>query len=423
MDSKSFSKDYVKSSADFVFLGGTQSNNPNDFTHILTEVSDLNSETILSQSQTASEVVQIEQNEQNEQFYPIDIGSGIINLKYFNFTKKLAQRDHFHKPTNILIIGKRATGKSWLIKDLTLKIILTEPTSEIVIFHHDPQVYANFAHPISNIITGLDSTHIDKILKKQSEPGAKPLIVIIDDAVHKIPSNKKSRLVEMILNARHYNIYVLIAIQFPIKLKAEIRINFDFVFVFKEEFISNAKRLHEHYFGFNPSFKQTLSLLKGISGDYGCLAIDNFSNTNNYEDKIQYYKVSSDIFNINPNNICIYSLDDIKYDNPNIEFDVQHIYSISKSKHKSYVKTIPNLDLNIESEPESEIEIKKKSIKKSTKEFESDKKDKNEINDDMYLSDDEKKKYSKEEILEKIKKNNILIKKLSKQNDKLFEKL
>lgn len=93
----------------------------------------------------------------------------------------------------------------------------------------------------------------------------KPIVIIFDDFIYSTKFNNSKILNEVLFNGRFYNIFTIFIIQYPIGLCPELRTNFDNVFHFCANSISNIKRAYDHYYGFCGNFsyfEKTITSLK-----------------------------------------------------------------------------------------------------------------------------------------------------------------
>lgn len=230
-----------------------------------------------------------------------DVEPSNIELKEFNILEALKQRDNFAKPTKFLLIGKRQTGKTYLIKEILLLLKNENIVDNIMIFSGQSSVneYKSIVQPnqINKIKNTFDNYDMKKILENQIKPNAKPLLLILDDGIFCQKSLYSDKLfLNIMTNARHYNIYVIITMQYPVGLSPELKILFDFVFIFQDDCILNKKRLYDHYFGIIPDYKLFDKIMSDYCSNYGILVIDNFSNSNLFENKVKQYKCKHIIY-------------------------------------------------------------------------------------------------------------------------------
>ena len=81
--------------------------------------------------------------------------------------------------------------------------------------------------------------------------------------------------------------------QFALGIPPEMRSNFDYIFLLAEDFISNRKRLYDHYAGMFPTFDMFQQVFLDVTEDYGCMVIDNRVHSKDITKKVFWYKAKS----------------------------------------------------------------------------------------------------------------------------------
>jgi hypothetical protein len=84
-----------------------------------------------------------------------------------------------------------------------------------------------------------------------SQKVSRPLMII--DCINK-QNVRDAIIVDFIFHHRHKGWALIFIMPFPFGISPEMRANFDYVLVGKEDFISVQKKLYEHYFGIYPNF-------------------------------------------------------------------------------------------------------------------------------------------------------------------------
>ncbi len=214
-----------------------------------------------------------------------------IQLKKFNMNKITSDKV-------VVLIGKRNTGKSFLVKDILHNhknipvgqaISGTEAANQFYtkiipkIFIHEeytPQI-------IENVIKR------QKIITKKMEanPSLDPRVfLILDDCLYDNSWTKSADIRSIFMNGRHYKILFLLTMQYALGIPPNLRTNIDYVFILRENYVSNRKRLYEHYAGMFPTFDTFCQVLDQCTENFECLVIDNNSKSNRLEDQVFWYK-------------------------------------------------------------------------------------------------------------------------------------
>jgi hypothetical protein len=210
----------------------------------------------------------------------------------------------------IVMIGKRNTGKSFLTRDLLYHHRNIPVHTVISGTESANKFYSNIIPPIfiydeydPIIITNFIKRQrkITKIYKKDEEIVGKGnsqidphAILIFDDLMDDANNWLKNKDVRKIfLAGRHYYINFLINLQYSLGITPNMRSNIDFIFILRENIMSNRRRLYENYAGMFPTFEFFCSVLDQCTEDYECLVINNMSRSNKIDEQVFWYKAES----------------------------------------------------------------------------------------------------------------------------------
>ena len=92
------------------------------------------------------------------------------------------------------------------------------------------------------------------------------------------------------MNGRHYKILFMITMQYALGIPPNLRTNIDYVFILRENYVSNRKRLYEHYAGMFPTFEMFCQVMDQCTENYECLVINNNAKSNKLSDQVFWYK-------------------------------------------------------------------------------------------------------------------------------------
>ena len=122
------------------------------------------------------------------------------------------------------------------------------------------------------------------------------------------------------MNGRHYKLLFLLTMQYALGIPPNLRTNIDYVFILRENYVSNRKRLYEHYAGMFPTFETFCQVMDQCTENYECLVINNNAKSNKLSDQVFWYKASEKPdFKIGADSYWLYSNDN--YTNENKEED------------------------------------------------------------------------------------------------------
>ena len=230
----------------------------------------------------------------------INFGASKLQLKKFNIHNMV---DH----CTIAMIAKRATGKSYLTREImfhkrhTASIIAISRTEKLNSFYSefipDSYIYSEYTSDILNRIYERQSI-INEDNKKRNKENRKlkddSLMLIMDDCMSsKGTWLKDPNILELFFNGRHHHISFILTMQYSVGIPPEMRSNFDYIFLLAEDTINNRKRLYEHYAGMFPSFDIFQQVFSEVTEDYGVMVIDNRIHSKNITDKVYWYRAKT----------------------------------------------------------------------------------------------------------------------------------
>lgn len=200
------------------------------------------------------------------------------------------------------------THNSWLVRDIFYhhKEI---PIGLIFSGTEEANPFFGDFIPDSFIHSEYDPELVDKMLVKQSQKvkharqnghaetdGLTPsnrAFVVLDDMLHDAAAWKKEKTIQSIFfNGRHYNIFFILTMQYPLGIPPALRSNIDYVFVFNEPSIKNRKKIYDDYAGMIPSFDHFCNILDSCTQNHECLVIKTSGNSTDLRDQIFWYKAS-----------------------------------------------------------------------------------------------------------------------------------
>jgi len=226
-----------------------------------------------------------------------------LELKRFDM-KKISFKPNENKGPVCVLIGRRDTGKSFLVRDL-------------LYYHQDI--------PIGTVISGTEEgngfygTHVPKLfihdeyntviienilkrqrqvlkqMQKEQQAYKRSTIdprtfVILDDCLYDNGWAKDKMMRLLFMNGRHWKIMLVITMQYPLGIPPNLRTNIDYVFILREPYITNRKRIYENYAGMFPTFESFCQIMDQCTENYECLVINNNSKSNKLQDQIFWYK-------------------------------------------------------------------------------------------------------------------------------------
>jgi hypothetical protein len=224
-----------------------------------------------------------------------------VNLRLSKFNMALIPDDCV-----VLFIGRRGTGKSWLIKDLLwykqkFPIGTVISGTESANGFYSSIVPSLFIHEefnssiISNVLKRQDA--VTKQIRKEKEMrGSSALdrraFICMDDCLYDNKWIGDKYIRSLFMNGRHYGLLYILAIQYVMGIPPVLRGQVDYVFILRENQVSARKRIYEQFAGIFPSMELFCQIMDQCTENYECLVIHNGSKTNRLEDCVFWYKAA-----------------------------------------------------------------------------------------------------------------------------------
>ena len=207
----------------------------------------------------------------------------------------------------IVLIGRRDTGKSFLCRDLLyyhqdIPIGTVISGTEAGNGFYGSMVPKLFIHDeyntaiIENILKR--QKMVIKQIKKETQAYGRSNIdgrafVILDDCLYDQTWTRDKMMRLMFMNGRHWKIMLIITMQYPLGIPPNLRTNIDYVFILREPYMTNRKRIWENYASMFPTLESFSSVMDQTTENYECLVINNNAKSNKLYDQIFWYKAEN----------------------------------------------------------------------------------------------------------------------------------
>ena len=229
-----------------------------------------------------------------------------LELKKFDM-RNISFRPDENKGPVVVLIGRRDTGKSFLVRDLLYyhqdipigTVISGTEAGNGFFSAHVPKLFIHDEYNtaiIENILKR--QKQVLKQIKREMEAYKRTNIdprafVILDDCLYDNKWTKDKMMRLLFMNGRHWKIMLIITMQYPLGIPPNLRTNIDYVFILREPYIANRKRIYENYAGMFPTFESFCQVMDQCTENFECLVINNNSKSNKLHDQIFWYKAQS----------------------------------------------------------------------------------------------------------------------------------
>tara|TARA_R110002012_G_scaffold257595_1_gene437859 strand:- start:50 stop:889 length:840 start_codon:yes stop_codon:yes gene_type:complete len=229
-----------------------------------------------------------------------------LDLKKFDM-KNISFRPDENKGPVVVLIGRRDTGKSFLVRDLLYyhqdipigTVISGTEAGNGFFAAHVPKLFIHDEYNtaiIENILKRQKT--VMKQIKREMEAYKRTSIdprafVILDDCLYDNKWTKDKMMRLLFMNGRHWKVMLIITMQYPLGIPPNLRTNIDYVFILREPYIANRKRIYENYAGMFPTFESFCQVMDQCTENFECLVINNNSKSNKLQDQIFWYKAQN----------------------------------------------------------------------------------------------------------------------------------
>jgi hypothetical protein len=229
-----------------------------------------------------------------------------LELKKFDM-KSISFKPNETKGPVVVLIGRRDTGKSFLVRDL-LYYHQDIPIGTVISGTEEGNGFYGKLVPKLFIHNEYNTAIIENILKRQRQvmkqikkemesfkrSSIDPrTFVILDDCLYDATWSRDKLMRLLFMNGRHWKVMLIITMQYPLGIPPTLRTNIDYVFILREPYIANRKRIYENYAGMFPTFESFSQVMDQCTENYECLVINNNSKSNKLQEQVFWYKADN----------------------------------------------------------------------------------------------------------------------------------
>ena len=204
---------------------------------------------------------------------------------------------------SIVMIAKRGSGKSFITRDIIHHYrhipggVVIAPTDRMNSFYKFffPDLFIHYEineSLLKNILLRqslmIEKQKDKKKMGKKIDPSG---ILIMDDCLAKKKTwGKDESIMEILMNGRHYRLTYILTMQTPLGITPDLRLNFDYVFLLKEDSTINKKKLWDNYASMFQSILEFDKVFSACTTDHKSMVIDNRKPTDNISEKVFWFK-------------------------------------------------------------------------------------------------------------------------------------
>jgi hypothetical protein len=212
------------------------------------------------------------------------------------------------KSPMMVVIGKKDTGKSFLVRDILANTQSYFPVGTVIsgtelaneFFQH--MVPSKLIHDkyrpeiVQNVIKRQLGIKTARNTDKKSRGGNSSIdpraFLILDDCLYDNTWINQESTRYIFMNGRHIDMMTIITMQYPLGISPNLRTNVDFIFILRENITRNRRIIYENYAGMFPTYEMFSQFMDQCTEDFNCLVICNGIQSNKLEDQVFWYKAS-----------------------------------------------------------------------------------------------------------------------------------
>jgi len=229
-----------------------------------------------------------------------------LELKKFNMREITFKPDENKGPV-IVMIGRRDTGKSFLVRDLLFyhqdipvgTVMSGTEAGNGFYAAHVPKLFIHEEYNtvlIENILRRQKTVlkQVNKEIEQHKKSKIDPrCFTILDDCLYDQSWTRDKMMRLLFMNGRHWKIMLIITMQYPLGIPPNLRTNIDYVFILREPYLTNRKRIWENYASMFPTLESFCSVMDQTTENYECLVINNNAKSNKLNDQVFWYKAEN----------------------------------------------------------------------------------------------------------------------------------
>lgn len=191
----------------------------------------------------------------------------------------------------IVLIGRRNSGKTTLMKDLLANM----PELDIVIGvspTDDTNQSMSSCIPKAFIFREANESFLSGIMQAQKKRWASgkglELCICLDDVAWDRSFFTSKTFSQLCFNGRHMHITVVLCMQYALCIPPPIRAQVDLCVTMSEKMLSNRKKLWEQFFGMM-TFNEFCQIMDKTTNGFECLCLWNRSRSNDLDTMLYWY--------------------------------------------------------------------------------------------------------------------------------------
>ncbi len=205
----------------------------------------------------------------------------------------------------VVMIAKRGSGKSVAVGEIMrlnsdipggIVISRTEKMSPFFKkFFPDIFIYNTYESCILDTLLerqAIMKQKKERYLRKRRKVDSRAWLIMDDCLSVKGTWAKDEGIMEVMLNGRHYDLFFILTMQYPLGIGPDLRSNFDFIFIFGENYVNIRKKIFDHYAGMFPTFEAFQYVFAKCTKGHSCMVINNRLKSDHIPDLVYWWQAT-----------------------------------------------------------------------------------------------------------------------------------
>jgi hypothetical protein len=193
---------------------------------------------------------------------------------------------------SLVFVGMRCTGKTTAVKHILR--VMNHPDGSVICGKEMANcMYATTVLP-ENFHEEYSPELLNTIMRAQRQrvrEAILPYFLVLDDCLYD-NTWRRNRTIHALLkhSGVMFHTTFFITMQYGVGIPPSLQASLDYVFIFRENHVSNRERLYKYYADIFPTFELFCSAMNLLTEPYACLVIDNMVRSDRWTDCVFYWR-------------------------------------------------------------------------------------------------------------------------------------
>ncbi len=198
----------------------------------------------------------------------------------------------------VAMVGRRGSGKSTILTNIMYEKrripdgigCSGSEESNGALARFMPETYIYNDYNKGAVQAAVDRARALNRNRQEKHMPMKYTFIILDDCSCDKAFTGDPLLKFILMNGRHYGIFFIFTMQYPLAVGPQLRSQIDYVFLSFEPILKNRRTLYENYAGVFPLYNEFSETMAAVCQDYRCMVIVQNKPTSSIEECVFWFK-------------------------------------------------------------------------------------------------------------------------------------